>query len=158
VRESVKIAREGSLPKIKIRELARRLTAIGQTEMTTGDVVTMAEAAGVSGSLDQSQVFVMLGQTDLPRRELVPQLMAEEMAAAATAAAAHRRRGPAPERAAAAGAGVAAAAGPRWRRARPCRAAGQRGLAAGCRRGPAEAATAAAAAVAGRSAAGPAPA
>jgi hypothetical protein len=70
------------LSKIKVRELARRLTAIGDTEMTPGDVVKLAEAAGVlvgmSGSLDGSQVFVMLGQTDLPRRQLVPQLMSEE--------------------------------------------------------------------------------
>ena len=69
------------MSKIKVCELARRLTSIG-TEMTPLSVVAMAEAAGVpvsvSGSLDDSQVFVMLGQTDLPRRKLVPQLMALE--------------------------------------------------------------------------------
>ncbi|SNY72905.1 hypothetical protein [Paractinoplanes atraurantiacus] len=70
------------MSKIKVRELARRLTSMGYSEMTPGGVVALAEAAGVpvgvSGSLDSSQVFVLLGQTDLPRRELVPQLMSEE--------------------------------------------------------------------------------
>jgi hypothetical protein len=68
--------------KIKVRDLARRLTAVRGTEMTPGDVVALAEAAGVpvgvSGSLDESQVYVMLGLTDLPRRDLAPQLMAAE--------------------------------------------------------------------------------
>jgi len=66
---------------VKVRELALRLATVSGSVWTPDEVVALVEAAGVpvgvSGSVTESQVFVMLGQTELPCRDLMPQLMAE---------------------------------------------------------------------------------